>query len=70
MKILIITNTSNEEIKEDIWIAEAFAKDGHRVNIVNMDYPEELDEVYDVLVKRNTWDSDESKVSYCNYRSR
>lgn len=63
MKILIITNTSNEEIEEDIWIADTFAKDANEVAIVNMDYPEQLDDIYDVFIRRNTWYSDESKVS-------
>ena len=63
MKILIITNTSNEEIEEDIWIAESFVKDSNKVAIVNMNYPEELDNIYDVFIRRNTWYSDESKVS-------
>lgn len=63
MKILVITNTSNEEIEEDIWIADTFAKDSNKVAIVNMDYPEELDNIYNVFIRRNTWYSDESKVS-------
>ena len=63
MKILIITNTSNEEIEEDIWIAESFVKASNKVAIVNMNYPEELDNIYDVFIRRNTWYSDESKVS-------
>lgn len=63
MKILIISNTSNEEIEEDIWIAEALAEDSNKVAIVNMNYPEELDNIYDVFIRRNTWYSDESKVS-------
>lgn len=62
MKILIMTNTDNEEIMEDIWIANSFSNDGHDVCIVNIDYIEELDTIYDVFIRRNTWYSDETKL--------
>jgi len=63
MKVLIMTNTSNEEIFEDIWIADSFKQDGHDVCLVNIDYNEELDSIYDVFIRRNTWFSDASKIS-------
>lgn len=62
MKILIITNTDNEEIFEDIWIANSFIEDGCQVEIVNMDYDENLDNVYNVFIRRNTWYADENKI--------
>ena len=53
--ILILSNTENEEFIEDAYIATAFRKDGHRVTIKWVDYEEELDEKFDVIIRRDTW---------------
>lgn len=59
MKILMITNPDIEEFIEDKWIANSFKKDGHEVFIVNKFYPESLENVCDVFLKRNCWGVDE-----------
>lgn len=59
MNILLLTNLNNEEKQEDLWIAEAFRKDGNKVDIQWIDYDEELDDSYDVILKRNIWISQE-----------
>ncbi len=67
MKILIMTNIMNYEALEDMWIGASFKKDGHEVALVEMDYPEKLDEVYDVFIRRNNWYMQESKmIDYYN----
>lgn len=53
--ILILSNTENEEFIEDAYIATAFRKDGHRVTIKWVDYEEELDEKFDIIIRRDTW---------------
>lgn len=55
MNILLLTNQNNEEKQEDLWIAEAFERDGHAIDIRWIDYEEELDDNYDVILKRNIW---------------
>lgn len=53
--ILILSNTENEEFIEDAYIATSFREDGHRVTIKWIDYEEELDEKFDVILRRDTW---------------
>lgn len=55
MRILIISNTNIEEVNEDFIIAKSFKEDGHFVKIVNVNYDEELDDLYDVFIKRNAY---------------
>lgn len=62
--ILILSNTENEEFIEDAYIATAFRKDGHRVTIKWVDYEEELDEKFDIIIRRNTWVEDEKDTNY------
>ncbi len=57
MNILIISNFDNDEKLEDIWFARAFQKDGHKVAIVDKNYDERLEDVFDIFIRRNTWDS-------------
>ncbi|MCL2355061.1 MAG: hypothetical protein FWC68_04240 [Oscillospiraceae bacterium] len=64
MKILIITNMLNKQVAEDVLIAKSFFEDNNEVAVVNMDYNESLDEMYDVIIRRNTWYDDESKMKY------
>ncbi len=58
MKILMISNIDNDEKLEDIWLARAFQKDGHKVAIVDKNYDEKLDSLFDVFLLRNTWDTE------------
>ena len=58
MNILMISNLDNDEKLEDIWLARAFQKDGHQVAIVDKNYDERLEEIFDVFLRRNTWSSE------------
>ena len=60
--ILILSNRDNDEFLEDTYIADAFRKDGHVVDMLWVDYDETLDEKYDVIIRRNTWVEDENKT--------
>lgn len=62
--ILILSNKSNKEFQDDIYIAESFEKDGHNVDMLWVDYDENLDEKYDIIIRRNTWFEDESQADY------
>lgn len=57
MNILMISNIDSDEKLEDIWLARAFQKDGHRVAIVDKNYDEKLESLFDVFLLRNTWDT-------------
>lgn len=57
MNILMISNIDDDEKLEDIWIARAFQKDGHEVAIVDKKYDEKLDDIFDVFLMRNSWNS-------------
>lgn len=58
MNILMISNIDNDEKLEDIWLARSFQKDGHAVAIVDKNYDENLESLFDVFLLRNTWNSD------------
>lgn len=58
MKILIITNLENECSEEDVWIADSFAKDGNIVKLVNKYYDPELENHFDIFIKRYSWIED------------
>ncbi len=62
MNILIISNASNDEILEDIWIARAFIEDGHKVIVASIDYDERLDDIVDIIIKRNSWCNNSSDL--------
>lgn len=62
MKILIISNTNQEEVAEDLIIADFFKEDGHDVKIVKADYDENLDNFYDVFIKRNAYYKNNKKL--------
>lgn len=57
MNILMISNLDHDEKLEDIWLARAFQKDGHQVAIVDKNYDERLEEIFDIFLRRNTWSS-------------
>ena len=60
--ILILSNKDNEGITEDIYIADAFRKDGHYVELLWVDYDECLDSKFDVIIRRNTWVEDDKEI--------
>lgn len=57
MNILMISNIDDDEKLEDIWLARAFQKDGHKVAIVDKNYDERLEEIFDIFILRNSWSS-------------
>ncbi len=57
MNILMISNIDSDEKLEDIWLARAFQEDGNNVAIVDKNYDERLENVFDIFLKRNTWSS-------------
>ncbi len=57
MNILMISNIDGDEKLEDIWLARAFQKDGHHVAIVDKNYDERLEEIFDLFIRRNTWNT-------------
>lgn len=57
MNILMITNIDDDEKLEDIWLARAFQKDGHKVAIVDKNYDERLEDIFDIFILRNSWSS-------------
>lgn len=58
MNVLMISNIDADEKLEDIWLARAFQKDGHKIAIVDKNYDEQLESLYDVFLLRNTWNTD------------
>lgn len=56
MNILMISNIDGDEKLEDIWLARTFQKDGHNVAIVDKNYDEKLEDIFDIFLERNTWD--------------
>lgn len=57
MNILMISNIDNDEKLEDIWLARAFQEDEHNVAIVDKNYDERLEDIFDIFLERNTWSS-------------
>ncbi len=60
--ILILSNMLGNGLKEDSFIKDAFEKDGHCVTIDAITYDEKLDETFDVIIRRNTWTSNEAET--------
>lgn len=54
-KILILSNIENEEFIEDIMLKKRFEQDGNIVDIMWIDYDNNLDKDYDIIIRRNTW---------------
>lgn len=66
-KILILSNPDNEEIEEDYYIINSFKADGNEVDCKWVDYDEDLDNYYDIIIRRNTWieeENDKAKKYY------
>lgn len=57
MNILMISNIDSDEKLEDIWLARAFKEDGHNIAVVDKNYDERLEDIFDIFLKRNTWSS-------------
>lgn len=55
MNILMISNIDNDEKLEDIWIARELQKDGHKVAIVDKNYDQRLEDIFDIFLLRNAW---------------
>lgn len=73
MNILMISNIDADEKLEDIWLARSFQRDGHKVAIVDKNYDERLESLYDVFLLRNTWDTEatiETIKEKSNFRRR
>ncbi len=62
-KILILSNLVASGLKDDTIVKESFEKDGHIADLKAVDYSEEIDENYDVIIRRNTWVSSEDKTA-------
>ncbi len=62
-KILVLSNKSNDEFIEDIYLATSFREDGHIVNIAWVDYDENLDDKFDIIIRRNTWVESEKETN-------
>ena len=54
-KILILSNSENEEMIEDLLLKKRFEQDGNNVDIMWIDYNNKLDSNYDLIIRRNTW---------------
>ncbi len=73
MKILMISNMDDDEKLEDIWLARVFQKDGHKVAIVDKHYDENLEDLFDIFLLRNTWDTEatiKTVTEKSNFRKR
>lgn len=61
--ILILSNLQSIYAKEDELIAESFRNDGHTVSIEWIDYDEELDDKFDIVLMRDIWVENEQDIS-------
>lgn len=61
-KILILSNSDSIYAKEDEFIAESFRNDGHNVLIKWIDYNEELDDKFDIILMRDIWVENEEDI--------
>lgn len=58
-RILILSNCQGSGLKDDAILQEAFQADGHEVSLDTVFYQESQDDLYDVIIRRNTWVSKE-----------
>lgn len=65
-KILILSNINNYESKEDNYLKKRLEQDGNVVDIKWLDYDENLDEYYDLIIRRNVWIDKEKDMN--NYK--
>lgn len=63
-KILILSNNKNEEHIEDVYLKNRFEKDGNFVDFKWIDYNSNLDNKYDVIIRRNTWIEKSQDMEY------
>lgn len=73
MNILMISNLDSDEKLEDVWLARSFQEDGHKVAIVDKNYDERLEKIFDIFIIRNTWNSNatiENIKEESNFRKR
>ena len=61
--ILILSNPKNEEFIEDKYIADTFREEGHIVKMAWVDYDENLDDKFDIIIRRNTWVEDKEETN-------
>lgn len=60
--ILILSNIDSIYAKEDEFIAESFRNDGHTVLIKWIDYDEELDDKFNIILMRDIWVENEQDI--------
>lgn len=60
--ILILSNPKSKYASEDKLILESFIKDGHNAEIRWIDYDENLDSTFDIILRRDTWVEDENDI--------
>ncbi|OON98820.1 MAG: hypothetical protein ATN35_03230 [Epulopiscium sp. Nele67-Bin004] len=58
-RILILSNMVGSGLKDDDLVRQAFEVDGHIVDLKTVNYATD-DEQYDVIIRRNTWVSNEA----------
>jgi len=63
-KILILSNLENEETTEDLMLKKRFEQDGNIVDIMWIDYDNNLDKDYDIIIRRNSWVENENEIKY------
>lgn len=63
-KILILSDVENEDKIEDLMIKKRFEQDGNVVDILGIDYDQNLDKEYDLIIRRNTWVEEENETEY------
>ena len=59
-KILILSNMIGSGLKDDSLLKASFEEDGHIVHLKRVDFDEKYDSEYDVIIRRNTWVSNEN----------
>lgn len=57
--ILILSNCQGSGLKDDTILKESFESDGHKVTLDTIFYDESQDDLYDIIIRRNTWVSKE-----------
>lgn len=60
--ILILSNLNSIYAKEDELIAESFKNDGHNVSLKWIDYNEDLDDKFDIVLMRDIWVENEQDI--------
>ncbi len=63
-KILILSNLSLDEHLEDIYLKKRFEKDGNIVEFKWLDYDSNLDDYYDLIIRRDTWIEETEDMEY------